>query len=234
MRKTKMKNAGEMFLRFGLLSTMNNFRIRFYWTVFHWFWKRSDIREAEVTSPGNQYFLKDLPAARRYVARKVMPEIVWMNEQLPADAKVLCIGDAELFEAQFTPVYNTVFDRSIFEQWCGAGEGDPRTKPLRPLAEIRQTLAAHGITHIYVNWSELLRYRTTYTYTNFVAPERFQALVEGGLVAPPVTPDDAWQRVADLPDSWRSQVESWGQALIREAGGERVIPQWSVYAIRGD
>jgi hypothetical protein len=69
MRKTKMKNAGKMFLRFGLLSTMNNFRIRFYWTVFHWFWKRSDIREAEVTSPGNQYFLKDLPAV-------MLPDIV--------------------------------------------------------------------------------------------------------------------------------------------------------------
>ena len=57
-----MENAGKMFLKFGLLSTVNNFRKRFYWAVFHWFWKRSDIREAEVTSPGNQYFLKDLPA----------------------------------------------------------------------------------------------------------------------------------------------------------------------------
>ncbi len=183
---------------------------------------------------GYNDFLKDLPAARSYAARLVMPEVAWMNEQLPAHAKVLCIGDAELFEAQFTPVYNTVFDRSIFEQWCGAGEGDPRTKPLRSLAEIRQTLAAHGITHIYVNWSELLRYRTTYTYTDFVAPERFQALVEGGLVAQPITPDAAWQRVADLPDSWRSQVESWGQALVRDVGGERVIPRWSVYAIRNN
>ena len=183
---------------------------------------------------GYNDFLKDLPAARSYAARKVMPEIVWMNEHLPATAKVLCVGDAELFEARFTPVYNTVFDRSIFEQWCGAEEGDPRTKPLRPLAEIRQTLAAHGITHIYVNWSELLRYRTTYTYTDFVAPERLQALVDGGLLAPPVTPDDAWQRVASLPDSWRSQVESWGPLLIRDLGGERVIPLWSVYAVRAD
>ena len=64
-----MENAGKMFLKFGLLSTVNNFLIRFYWTVFHWFWKCSDIREAEVTSPSNQYFLKDLPAV-------MLPDIV--------------------------------------------------------------------------------------------------------------------------------------------------------------
>ena len=64
-----MENAGKMFLKFGLLSTVNNFLIRFYWTVFHWFWKCSDIREAEVTSPSNQHFLKDLPAV-------MLPDIV--------------------------------------------------------------------------------------------------------------------------------------------------------------
>ncbi len=182
---------------------------------------------------GYNDFLKDLPAARAYTARLVMPEIVWMNENLPPSAKVLCIGDAELFEATFTPVYNTVFDHSIFEQWC-AGEGtDPKTKPLRPMAEIRRTLAERGITHVYVNWSELLRYRTTYTYTDFVAPERFEALVEGGLLSAPRTPDDAWQRVETLPDSWRNQVEKWGAALVREVNGERVIPQWSVYTVTG-
>ena len=57
-----MENAGKMFLKFGLLSTVNNFRFRFYGAVIHRIRKCSDIREAEVTSSGNQYFLKDLPA----------------------------------------------------------------------------------------------------------------------------------------------------------------------------
>lgn len=180
---------------------------------------------------GYNDFLKDLPAARKYVAQLVMPEIVWLNARVPPGGKVLCVGDAELFEATFTPVYNTVFDHSIFEQWCGGAGADPRTKPLRPMGEIRQTFTDRGVTHVYVNWSELLRYRTTYTYTDFVAPERFKALVEGGVLASPTTPDDAWQRVADLPDSWRNEAEKWGRALIREVNGERVIPRWTVYTV---
>ena len=82
--------------------------------------------------------------------------------------------DAEMFEARFPVVYNTVFDESIFEHWCGddrsplpAGE-----RPLRSAEEIRQTFAAHGITHVYVNWLEVLRYRSpgNYGYTDFASP----------------------------------------------------------------
>lgn len=69
MRKTKMKNAGETFLEFGLLSTVNNFRIRFYRAVICRFRKRGQIREAVVPTPCNQYFLKDLPAV-------MLPEVV--------------------------------------------------------------------------------------------------------------------------------------------------------------
>ena len=56
-----MKNAGEMFLGFGLLSTVNNFRFRFYGAVIHRIRKCRDICKAEIPSSGNQYFLKDLP-----------------------------------------------------------------------------------------------------------------------------------------------------------------------------
>lgn len=63
-----MENAGKMFLKFGLLSTVNNFRLRFYGAVIHRIRKCRDICEAEIPSAGNQYFLKDLPAI-------VMPDI---------------------------------------------------------------------------------------------------------------------------------------------------------------
>ena len=44
------------------------------------------------------------------------------------------------------------------------------------------TRHARGITHIVVNWSEILRYRTTYQYTDFVHPSRFQSLVDAGVL----------------------------------------------------
>ena len=57
-----MENAGKMFLKFGLLSTVNNFRFRFYGAVVHRIRKCRDICKAEIPSSGNQYILKDLPA----------------------------------------------------------------------------------------------------------------------------------------------------------------------------
>ena len=36
--------------------------------------------------------------------------------------------------------------------------------------------SGYGITHVAVNWQELLRYRTTYGYTDFVTPGRFRTL----------------------------------------------------------
>ena len=124
------------------------------------------------------------------------------------------------------------FDHSLLEQWCGVDGGDPRTKPLRPLKEIRETLAARAVSHVYVNWGELLRYRTTYGYTDFVSPDRLQELVTAGVLEPPVSPPEAFTRVASLADSWRAQVETWGKPLVRTEGGEAVLPLWSVYRVR--
>ena len=181
---------------------------------------------------GYNDFLKDLPAARAYAARLTMPESVWLNANWPPGAAVLAVGDAELFEAQFPVYYNTVFDHSLLEQWCGVDGGDPRTKPLRPVKEIRETLAARAVSHVYVNWGELLRYRTTYGYTDFVSPDRLQELVTAGVLEPPVSPPEAFTRVASLADSWRAQVETWGKPLVRTEGGEAVLPLWSVYRVR--
>ena len=49
-------------------------------------------------------------------------------------------------------------------------------------------LAAEGITHVYVNWLEILRYRApgSYGYTDFVTPKRFRQLQKIGVL------DEAW------------------------------------------
>src|SRR4029077_13634061 len=125
---------------------------------------------------GYNDFLRDLDEASKIAAHITAPELVYLNDQLPKGAKVLSVGDAEMFEARFPVVYNTVFDRSIFEDWFAArpGEGGAMGDP----EAIRKKLADEGITHVYVNWLEILRYRApgSYGYTDFVTPERFDQL----------------------------------------------------------
>src|SRR4029077_15363394 len=130
---------------------------------------------------GYNDFLRDLDEASKIAAHITAPELVYLNDQLPPGAKVLSVGDAEMFEARFPVVYNTVFDRSIFEDWFAERPGEAGTGiagaggALRHPAAIRKRLADEGITHVYVNWLEILRYRApgSYGYTDFVTPERF-------------------------------------------------------------
>ncbi len=137
-----------------------------------------------ITSPlcGYNAYLIDLDVARQQAAT---PSMRLLNElPLPKEARVLFVGEAQVFDARFEHVYNTVFDESIFQRWTSASvPGLPDAEqPLRPMAEIRTTFAEHGITHLFVNWQEVQRYRETYGYTEFVTPERFRDLVAGGVL----------------------------------------------------
>jgi hypothetical protein len=182
---------------------------------------------------GYNDFLRDLPQARAMAAAITMPEIVWLNTHLPEDARVLAVGDAEVFEARFPVRYNTVFDHSLFEELCGQSGyvGPAAQRPSREAAAILADLRRDGITHIYVNWSEILRYRTTYGYTDFVSPERFAALVEAGVLQPGTCPIDAWRPVEGLAPSWRDAVRKWGVQLVRTDTEGDVFPQWEVFAV---
>ncbi|MBX3436236.1 MAG: phospholipid carrier-dependent glycosyltransferase [Planctomycetaceae bacterium] len=139
-----------------------------------------------VTSALSGYnaYLIDLNAATEQAAT---PSMRLLNElPLPDGSRVLFVGEAEVFDARFDHVYNTVFDESIFQRWTSAAVPDvpDAEQPLRPMADIRATLAEHGITHVFVNWNEIARYRApgSYGFTDFVTPERFQTLVEGGVL----------------------------------------------------
>lgn len=111
---------------------------------------------------------------------------------LPADFHPLCVGEAALFHAEFPVTYNTVFDHSLFEEWCGVDDPDVSSaeRPLKPAEEILATLASRGVTHLYVNWAEVVRYRLTYGYTDFASPRRFDELVAAGVL----------DRAINLPD----------------------------------
>lgn len=131
--------------------------------------------------------LMDLNTARNLTIRS---DIQALNTTLPSTAKVLMIGDAEVFDATFLLIYNTVFDDNIFEEWT-ADSSDTAT-PLqnrRMLSndEIRRVLESNQVTHIHVHWGEILRYRVpgSYDYTAYVQPNRFSELVSAGVLKPP-------------------------------------------------
>ena len=127
------------------------------------------------------------------------------------------MGEAKIFEARFPLVYNTVFDKSIFEEWCGKFETETSSasRPLKPSAEIRKIFAEHGITHVYVNWLELLRYRSTYTYTDFVTPKRFQDLQQKGVLGPAWRIPHAYAEWEKVSQGYRDDVDKWGPSLRR-------------------
>ena len=60
---------------------------------------------------------------------------------------------------------------------------------LKPPAEILATLHAEGITHVYVDWDWIRRYREpgNYGFTDFVRPSRFKELVRDGVLDPPTS-----------------------------------------------
>ncbi len=176
---------------------------------------------------GLNLYLADLTHVRRS-AESTETGIQFLNEMnVPAEPKVLCVGAAQVFDAQFPVVYNTVFDDSIFEQWCGVDDGatSSATKEMRPPAEIREILRANGVTHIYVNWQEILRYRPTYGYTDFVAPARFTWLQRHDILGDDLTRPDARNRPwSSLSERDQHEVAQWAPELrTLHAGQEGFI-----------
>lgn len=155
--------------------------------------------------------------------------IDWL--QLPPDSKVLFVGEAELFNAEFPYAYNTVFDKSLLEEWT-ADETGPNEWTLKSRGEILQKFREEGITHVLVNWNEILRYRTTYGYTDFVTPSRMEQLIELGVLSPVALPDQIafrdWERV---DSSWKNEIERWAPTLKRSLYGKDEMLQFQCFEV---
>lgn len=164
---------------------------------------------------GYNAYLADLNEARE-AAESTAPGIAYLNGlRLPDDARVLCVGEAQVFDARMPVIYNTVFDRSIFEQWCAAdAPGVPPGKlPMRSPEEIRRTFHEAGVRLVYVNWREILRYRPTYGYTDFVTPGRFEWLQEHGILGAALRDSYRFGDPARLSPAERRELETWGPEL---------------------
>ncbi|MEN6497429.1 MAG: glycosyltransferase family 39 protein [Thermoguttaceae bacterium] len=91
------------------------------------------------------------------------------------DGRILLVGDAEVFDLKMPILYNTCFDDSLFEQLVGG----------QTPAAIRAELASRGITHVFVHWGEIARYRNSgYGFPDSVQPPVFDRLVEQGILRP--------------------------------------------------
>src|SRR5207302_11270122 len=115
---------------------------------------------------------------RTRVPETVNPSLAGLNEVLPPESKVLLVGQGAVFFLDHPLVYNTVFNHETIETLARDRSPD----------QVRQALRERGITHVYVDWPEIARYRSPghYGFTPFVTPELFAGLVKAGVLERPV------------------------------------------------
>jgi hypothetical protein len=120
---------------------------------------------------GDNRFLADLDTLRNEVEASD-PWHRYLNEHAAEVERVLLVGDAQPFDLNVPVEYNTVFDDCVFELLAREKSAD----------EIREALFDRGISHVYVAWGEVGRYRSpgNYGFTKFVDPALFEALVRAG------------------------------------------------------
>lgn len=102
-----------------------------------------------------------------------------LNDQMPPTYALLSVGDAAVFDLRMPVYYNTAFDDSMLELIC-QGRG-----PIEIAAELERL----RISHIYVHWGELARYRQPGNYggvPDFVTSDWFAELVRHGVLRPPL------------------------------------------------
>ena len=101
----------------------------------------------------------------------------YLNQQVAEPGKVLLVGDAEPFDLRIPTLYNTCFDESVFENLM-------RGRDARQRLEILRT---HEVTHVFIYWSLIDRYREpgNYGFTDYVTRDFVEReLVETGILQP--------------------------------------------------
>jgi hypothetical protein len=89
------------------------------------------------------------------VGKGVLEPIIWMNEHLSRDAKVLYVGEARAYDARQSVVYSTAFDRNPLTAMSRLA-----TTP----EELAAALRGQGFTYLYMNSPEVDRLRHGYDY----------------------------------------------------------------------
>ena len=137
-------------------------------------------------------------------AEAVPPLIALLNDTAP-DSRVLLVGEAQVFDATFDPVYATVFDRSPLEQI--ATENGRFASP----DTICERLRKRGIELIAANWQEVLRYRLTYRTTDVDSQHTIDRLLGAGILEPvPIPPERSLLPTDSLDENERRELAAIG------------------------
>lgn len=128
----------------------------------------------------------DLNELRTKVPEMLNRPLARLDADLPDDARVLLVGQAAVFHFRHRIVYNTVFNQETIELLTRG----------RSAEQIRDALRRLGVTHVYVDWFEIERYRSpgNYGFTDYVQPDVFDRLVAEGVLERP-TPAGAGQQL---------------------------------------
>lgn len=181
---------------------------------------------------GYNAYLIDLNESRERMATKTVHFLKpYMKDK--QEAKALFVGEAQVFDATYPVIYNTVFDYSLFENWCGIpDENLPADEwEMKAPNEIRMTFKENNIAVILVNWQEVLRYRLTYGYTKFVTPKRFEWLQENGIIGEPIKPNPFYRLWKDLNSTEQKEIEKWAPELIVTIQGEKYFHTTQYFSV---
>jgi 4-amino-4-deoxy-L-arabinose transferase-like glycosyltransferase len=184
---------------------------------------------------GLNQWLGDLRLVEQIASHASCPGIASLNRMLDSSkVKILMVGEAQIFDARFPLVYNTVFDISIFEQWCSAAEPGvpPAEQPMKPPEQIRQKLIDERVTHVYVNWQEVLRYRMTYGYSEFVAPHRLATLLEEGVFIGSPLAITGLAELSQMGQREQADIRKWAPELIVPHEGKVYFLSSQLYTVR--
>ncbi|MEX0979104.1 MAG: hypothetical protein WDZ48_09645 [Pirellulales bacterium] len=153
------------------------------WNATTW-WRRSLVAFLAIGLAFDFLVIAGGPIAdNRYLANldllrddpaRVDPWHLYFNKHADEISGLLLVGDAQPFDLAVPLTYNTVFDDAIFEQL--ARKQTPE--------EVREALHRRGISHVYVAWGEIARYRSpgNYGITDFLQPRVFDELVAAGVL----------------------------------------------------
>jgi len=102
----------------------------------------------------------------------------WLKENVPPGKRALLVGDAQPFNLEAPALYSTTFDISPFANWLYGKTAD----------EALQKLNEERISHVYVRWDEIKRYRSpgNYGFADFINLSLFQELIDRGVLDNPI------------------------------------------------
>ncbi len=98
-----------------------------------------------------------IPSSHQAIAHR------YLSVAVPAGSRALLVGDAAVFNLPVEVLYNTCFDDCLFDQIFRGRDAEARRAKLLELK----------ITHIYMDWAEIERYRQpgNYGFSDYVTRE---------------------------------------------------------------